>query len=85
MWTLNIKKDIIYIGNISENRVLAVAPNDTIVEEILNKDDKNDSRLMWKTRLKLNEGYFMIISSSTDKILTATSSDRLEIKGNIII
>ena len=55
------------------------------MEDVLNKDDKNDSRLMWKTRLKLNEGYFMIISSSTDKILTATSSDRLEIKGNILI
>ena len=80
-WNFKAKDDLIYIENISKTNTLQAQPWSVYLTDL--KEDKAEQ--LWKKGEPNAEGYFTLESSSVPKVLTATSSNDLEVQGNIIL
>ena len=83
-WNFKTKGDLIYVENVSNQKVLEATSNDKVTLEDI-EDGKTEQ--LWKKGEPNTEGYFILENCKVPKILTAISSSRnlLEIKGNITI
>ena len=70
--------DTFYIGNASEDKVLGIV--DDNVELV-----QNGAGELWEKGETNKEGYFTLTQSSSEKALTAISTDCLVIKGKIVL
>ena len=70
--------DTFYIGNALENKVLGVVEDN--VELV-----QNGAGELWEKGETNKEGYFTLTQSSSEKALTAISTDCLVIKGKIML
>ena len=79
IWFLKpTSNDTFYIGNASENKVLrAIEDNVELVQ--------NGAGELWEKGETNKEGYFTLTQSSSEKALTAISTDCLVIKGKIML
>ena len=84
----NQNETMVYIENKLTNKTLVVIGNSTnVTKEIL---AQNESKQMWKKGVPNHEGYFTltylesnkVVTTTTNKVLTATNGTSLEIKGN---
>jgi hypothetical protein len=84
----NPNETIVSIENSLTNKTLVVIGNSTnVTKEIL---AQNESKQMWKKGVPNHEGYFTltylesnkVLTTTTNKVLTATNGTSLEIKGN---
>ena len=84
----NQNEIMVYIENKLTNKTLVVIGNSTTVtKEIL---AQNERKQMWKKGVPNHEGYFTltylesnkVVTTTTNKVLTATNGTSLEIKGN---
>ena len=73
-----IEDNAFYIENTSENKVLSVI--DDNVELV-----QNGAGELWEKGETNKEGYFTLTQSSSEKALTAISTDCLVIKGKIML
>ena len=74
---------MIYIENTSKNKVLGViSNNDEVMEESMVKSKLGQ---LWEQGNPDKEGTFILRNFETRMILTAISTNRLAIKGNIKI
>ena len=72
---------MIYIENMSKNKVLGVMSNDDkVIEEPMVKFKLGQ---LWEKENADREGSFILRNSESTLILTAISANRLAIKGNI--
>ena len=71
-----------YIENISKSKVLG-AKNDG--EVILEDFEEDKAEQLWKKGEPNAEGYFTLENCKLSKVITATSSNSLELKGNITL
>ena len=77
-WELKpINATFVHIENSSNGKFLSVTKNNTIVEE---EKDEAKAEQEWEKGTPNGEGFFLLISSAR-KVLTATSADKLDIKG----
>ena len=74
--------DWIYIENTSKTKVLAITNNNEVIQEDFEDDN---AKQLWKKGESDAEGYFTLKNSEVPKLITAISSRRLKIKGNIIL
>ena len=81
-WNLETKGDLIYIENVSNQKVLEATSNDKVTLEDI-EDGKTEQ--LWKKGEPNTEGYFILENCKVPKILTAISSSVLQMKGNIIL
>jgi hypothetical protein len=79
IWSINTEGEFFYIQNISKNTVLGLSQYNVIDEEYL---EENPFQL-WIKGKPDTEGYFTLENSETSKVLTAISTNELEIKGNL--
>ena len=82
-WNFKAKDDLIYIENISRSKVLGTTNDGEVILEDF-KEDKAGQ--LWKKGDSLDEfdGFYTLENSKVPKVITATSSSNLEIKGNMI-
>ena len=82
-WYIKTKKTFINIVDVSDEKmVIGTSNNDTVIEEKL-VDGKSGQ--LWKKGKPDAEGYFSLESSESSKILTATSSSKLEVLGKQVM
>ena len=82
-WSFNQTKDgLIYIQSISKTEVLGTT-NDSKV--ILEDFEEDKSEQLWKKGEPNPEGYFTLENSKVPMVMTATSSNSAELKGNITL
>ena len=74
--------DLIYIENTSKQKFLAIR-NDN--EVILEDFEEDKAKQLWKKGDLDAEDYFTLKSSEVPKLITAITSRRLQIKGNIFL
>ena len=74
--------DLIYIENTSKTKVLGITNNNEVIQEDFEDDN---AKQLWKKGESDAEGYFTLKNSEVPKLITAISSRRLKIKGNIIL
>ena len=67
------------IDETSIDRVLATPDNHRLVEEAF---DKQNAKQKWKKGPASGEGFFTLENISSQKFLTANSTDKLVLKGN---
>ena len=87
MWNFTVKeaipkKELIYVENINETKVLGTTNDGKVILEIFEEDK---AKQLWKKGEPNAEGYFILENSSVPKVLTASSSSDLEIQGNITL
>ena len=75
----NVTKTKVYVENISNKSVLGVDEK-TAEEEILLE---NNSGQIWDIGTPSKDGYFTLTNTLTNKLLTASSAFKLELKGDI--
>ena len=71
---------MIHIKNVKEEKILGATNEGKVILEDLEEDSANQ---LWKKGEPNNEGYFSLENSQVPKVMTAISSNSLEIKGNI--
>ena len=76
----NVTKTKVYVENISNKSVLGVADEKTIVEEPLLE---NNSGQIWDIGTPSKDGYFTLTNTLSNKLLTASSTFKLELKGEL--
>ena len=76
-WNLRAECSMVYVENISKNKFLGTF-DDVFHDETLLL---NSVGQMWKKGIVTNEGYFTLLDTNSQKVLTASSSHCLEIKG----
>ena len=81
-WNFKTKGDLIYVENVSNQKVLEATSNDKVTLEDI-EDGKTEQ--LWKKGEPNTEGYFILENCKVPKILTAISSSVLQMKGNIIL
>ena len=85
-WVFKSKgSDLIYIENTSTKKVLGAKIHGKVIQEFLVQGNAGQ---LWKKGKPDAEGYFILYSSlffGLTKVLTASSENSLEIKGNITI
>ena len=72
-----INATLVHIKNASKGKVLGVSNNNTVKAETMNEAKAEQK---WEKGTPNGEGFFLLISSAR-KVLTATSANKLEIKG----
>ena len=70
-----------YVENTSKNKFLGTF-DDVFHDETLLL---NSVGQMWKKGIATNEGYFTLLDPNSQKVLTASSSHCLEIKGKYLL
>ena len=76
-WNLRAEGKMVYVENTSKNKFLGTF-DDVFHDETLLL---NSVGQMWKKGIATNEGYFTLLDPNSQKVLTASSSHCLEIKG----
>ena len=79
MWSINTEGEFFYIQNISKNTVLGLSQQNVIDEEYL----EDNPFQLWKKGKADTEGYFTLENSERSEVLTAISTNQLEIKGKM--
>ena len=80
-WKFKDREVSIYIENSSKTKVLGITKDSKVILEV--KDEQKDEQL-WKKGVPDNEGYFTLENENGNgKVMTAVSSNGLEIKGSI--
>ena len=87
MWNFTVKegvlpKELIYVENINETKVWGTTNDGKVILEIFEEDKAEQ---LWKKGEPNAEGYFTLENYEVSKVITATSSTSLELKGNIIL
>ena len=87
MWNFTVKegvsqKELIYVENINETKVWGTTNDGKVILEIFEEDKAEQ---LWKKGEPSAEGYFIFENYEVSKVITATSSTSLELKGNIIL
>ena len=87
MWNFTVKegvpkKELIYVENIIETKVLGTTNDGRVILEIFEEDK---AKQLWKKGKPNAEGYFTLEHSEKPKVITAISSSGLEIRGNITL
>ena len=88
-WNFKIKDDLnqwytrelIYIENSSEGKVLEALCNGNV---ILKNFEEDKFEQLWKKGEPNAEGYFTLENYKLPKLMTGISSNGLEIKGNLL-
>ena len=85
MWNFTVKegvpkKELIYVENIIETKVLGITNDGRVILEIFEEDK---AKQLWKKGEPNAEGYFTLENYIVSKFLTAASLTSLELKGNI--
>ena len=73
---------MICIENINKTKVLGTKNKSKV---ILEKFEEDKHGHLWKKGEPNAEGYFTLKNYKVSKVMTATSSTRLELKGNITL
>ena len=73
---------MIYIENLSQAKVLGTTNNGVLN---LQNFEKDKAEQLWKKGEPNAEGYFTLENYKVPKVMTATSSTSLELKGSITI
>ena len=78
--SLNMQGKTIQVGNATKNveTILRVTNNDMVIEQ---EDSKALTGKIWKKDTSYSNGYFTLNDPSSGKVITATSSNKLELKG----
>ena len=71
---------LIYIENTSKTKVLGSTSDGKVIEEV---KVEGKAEQLWKKGVPNDEGYFTLENSKVPKVMTAISSNSLEVKGNI--
>ena len=79
-WNFKTKDDLIYIVNLSKQRVLGTTSDGKVILEHI---EEGKIEQLWKKGEPNAEGYFTLENNKVPMVLTAISSRILEIKGNI--
>ena len=79
-WNFTTKDDLIHIENVNKEKILGATNEGKVILGAL-EEDRADQ--LWKKGEPDNEGYFSLENSQVPKVMTAISSNSLEIKGNI--
>ena len=79
-WNFQTKDDLIYIENVSKQRVLGTTSDSKVILEDI---EEGKIEQLWKKGEPNAEGYFTLENYKVPMVLTAISSRILEIKGNI--
>ena len=79
-WNLRAEGKMVYVENTSKNKFLGTF-DDVFHDETLLL---NSVGQMWKMGIATNEGYFTLLDPDSQKVLTASSSHCLEIKGKYL-
>ena len=87
MWNFTIKEgvpkeELIYVENINETKVWGTTNDGKVILEIFEEDKAEQ---LWKKGEPNAEGYFTLENYKVSKVITATSSNSLELKGNITL
>ena len=80
-WNLRAEGKMVYVENTSKNKFLGTF-DDVFHDETLLL---NSVGQMWKKGIVTNEGYFTLLDPNCQKVLTASSSHCLEIKGKYLL
>ena len=85
MWNFTVKegvsqKELIYVENINETKVWGTTNDGKVILEIFEEDKAEQ---LWKKGEPNAEGYFTLENYEVSKVITATSSNSLELTGNI--
>ena len=84
-WKLKqINDNFFIIENLSNGMVLGTENGSKVVKPEEAKETKEKTSQMWEKGNQDSEGYFVLVSVSSKKALTAHSSDVLEIKGTFL-
>ena len=75
----NVTRTKVYVENISDKLAQGVFEN-TVVEETL---IENNSGQIWDIGNPSKDGYFTLTNTLSNKLLTASSVFKLELKGNM--
>ena len=79
-WNFKNKDDLIYIENISKTEVLGSTSDGNVFFENF---EESKTEQLWKKGKPNAEGYFTLENCKVSKVMTATSSTTLELKGYI--
>ena len=87
MWNFTVKegvsqKELIYVENINETKVWGTTNDGKVILEIFEEDKAEQ---LWTKGEPNAEGYFTLENYEVSKVISATSSNSLELKGNIIL
>ena len=87
MWNFTIKEgvpkeELTYVENINETKVWGTTNDGKVILEIFEEDKAEQ---LWKKGEPNAEGYFTLENYKASKVITATSSTSLELKGNITL
>ena len=87
MWNFTVKegipkKELIYVENINETKVLGTTNDGKVILEIFEEDKAEQ---LWKKGEPNAEGYFTLENFKFPKLMTGISSSGLEIKGNLTL
>ena len=77
-WDLKANGDMFYIENMSTKKVLTIMNDNSVHDEILDQNLKNQ---LWKKGPTNNEGYFTLVSPNSNGFMSAISESAIEIKG----
>ena len=75
----NVTKTKVYVENISNKSVLGVDEKIVVEETLI----ENNSGQIWDIGTPSKDGYFTLTNTLSNKLLTASSAFKLELKGNI--
>ena len=84
---MKTKGTLVYIENKSNETVLSISDDETVISQKLKLFAKldaftpNDTGQMWLKRESNEDGYFLLTNPHTQKILTAGSDHHFEIIG----
>ena len=87
---MKTKGTLVYIENKSNEKVLSISDDETVISQKLklfaqlDSFTPNDTGQMWLKRESNEDGYFILTNPHTQKILTAGSDHHFEIIGNQI-
>ena len=80
-WIFKAKDDdVVYIENISKTKVFGTTSDGKVILKDL-KENEDDQ--LWKKGEPNAEGYFTLENYKVSKVMTATSSTSLELKGDV--
>ena len=75
----NVTRTKLYVENISDKLALGVFENTAVEETLI----ENNSGQIWDIGNPSKDGYFTLTNTLSNKLLTASSVFKLELKGNM--
>ena len=78
-WKFKTREKFVYVKNISNKKTLEITNYSSVIE---GDYVKGKPPQLWKRGASDADGYFILETSDTHKVLTAISPSKLEIKGN---